>query len=50
MKTPNNSTKEKKKKKKDRSIIEKELMQLIQVSLRKCIDEALDDVLKDLNH
>lgn len=41
---------EKKKKRKERqSIIEKELFAMLQVSLKECLDKALDEVLKDFN-
>lgn len=38
-----------KKKKKNQSIIEKELMSMLQAGLKNCIDQALDEVLKDFN-
>lgn len=38
-----------KKKKKDRSILEREFMAFLQASLKACINQALDDVLKDFN-
>ena len=37
----------KKKKKKQRSIIETEIQRLIQASLKKTIDQAMNDILKD---
>ena len=41
---------ERKKKRKERqSIIEKELFAMLQVSLNKCLNQALDEVLKGFN-
>ncbi len=41
---------DKKKKRKERqSIIEKELFAMLQSSLKACLDQALDEVLKDFN-
>lgn len=40
---------QKKKKKKEKSIMEKELMALIQAALRSCLQQAINDVMKELN-
>ncbi len=41
--------KKRKKKKERESIIMKEFDRIIHASLKKCIDQAIDDILKDFN-
>ena len=45
--TQSQKDKEKKKKKKKQSILEAEIMRIMQKSLKTAIDLALDDILKD---
>lgn len=47
MKTSNDKDKKKKDKKRKQSILEKEIMSIMQKSMRTALDMALDDLLKD---
>ncbi len=38
-----------KRKKKDQSVIEKELLAILRSSLKACLDQALNEILKDFN-
>ena len=39
--------KDKKKKKKDQSVLEHYIMAVMEQSMKKCLDQAIDDLLKD---
>ena len=47
MRISNREEDRKKKQKKQSSIIEAEVMAIIQASLKKCVDSAMDDIFKD---